>query len=93
MTAVVPNPAAAPMGEGAPSTRRRYLIVLLVALCAVGLFLIAMASANTALFAQHYRALLAVNGTIAALLAVLVIWQLVMLRRKLKAGVFGAKLT
>ena len=93
MTAVVPNPAAAPLGEGAPASRRRYLIVLLVALCAVGLFLIAMASANTALFAQHYRALLAVNGTIAALLAALVIWQLVALRRKLKAGVFGAKLT
>ena len=33
------------------------------------------------------------NGTIAALLAALVIWQLVSLRRKLKAGVFGAKLT
>ena len=52
-----------------------------------------MASANTALFAQHYRTLLVLNGTIAALLAALVIWQLVSLRRKLKAGVFGAKLT
>jgi PAS domain S-box-containing protein len=76
-----------------PSARRRYAIVLLIALCAVGLFLIAMASANTALFAKHYRALLALNGTVAALLAVLVIWQLVNLRRRLKAGAFGAKLT
>ncbi len=78
---------------GMPSVRRRYAIFLLMALCAVGLFLIAMASANTALFAQHYRALLALNGTLAALLAALVIWQLVNLRRRLKAGVFGARLT
>ena len=46
--------APATLRAGTPSTRRRYAIVLLVALCAVGLFLIAMASANTALFAQHY---------------------------------------
>lgn len=78
---------------GMPSVRRRYAIFLLMALCAVGLFLIAMASANTALFARHYRALLALNGTIAALLAALVIWQLVNLRRRLSAGVFGARLT
>ena len=63
------------LSTGTPSTRRRYAIVLLVALCAVGLFLIAMASANTALFAQHYRALLVLNGTVSALLAALVIWQ------------------
>jgi PAS domain S-box-containing protein len=81
------------LSAGTPSTRRRYAIVLLVALCAVGLFLIAMASANTALFAQHYRTLLVLNGTIAVLLAALVIWQLVNLRRRLKAGAFGAKLT
>ena len=49
MTANTPSPAS--LGSGMPSTRRRYAIVLLVALCAVGLFLIATASANTALFA------------------------------------------
>jgi PAS domain S-box-containing protein len=97
MTPVFPprtsKDAAATLSAGAPSTRRRYVIVLLVALCAVGLFLIAMASASTALFAQHYRTLLVLNGTVAVLLAALVIWQLMTLRRKLKAGVFGAKLT
>ena len=87
------TPVPAILGAGTPSTRRRYALVLLVVLCAVGLFLIAMASANTALFAQHYRVLLILNGTIAALLAALVIWQLVNLRRRLKAGVFGARLT
>ena len=86
-------PASNTLNGGAPSLRRRYAIVLLVTLCAGGLFLIAMASANTTLFAQHYRALLALNGTIAALLTALVIWQLLSLRRKLKAGVFGARLT
>jgi len=93
MTRTALQPTDTTLRAGMPSERRRYAIVLLMALCAVGLFLIAMASANTALFAQHYRALLALNGTIAASLAVLVIWQLVNLRRRLKAGAFGAKLT
>ncbi len=87
------TPPPATLSAGAPSTRRRYAIVSLVVLCAVGLFLIAMASANTALFAKHYRTLLVLNGTIAALLAALVIWQLLNLRRRLKAGAFGARLT
>lgn len=82
-----------PLGNSTPSRRRRYLIVLMVGLCAVGLFLLATASANTTLFAEHYRSLLWLNGTIATLLAVLVIRQLIMLRRRLNAGVFGAKLT
>jgi nitrogen fixation/metabolism regulation signal transduction histidine kinase len=85
--------STSPLGTATPSRRRRYAIVLLVGLCAVGLFLLATASANTALFAEHYRGLLILNGSIAVLLAILVIRQLVMLRRRLKAGVFGAKLT
>jgi nitrogen fixation/metabolism regulation signal transduction histidine kinase len=92
MTPLSPAPIA-PLGSSTPSRRRRYAIVLTVGLCAVGLFLLATASANTALFAKHYRGLLILNGSIAALLAILVIRQLVMLRRRLKAGVFGAKLT
>ncbi len=85
--------ASAPLGAAPPSKRRRYAIVLLVGLGAVGLFLLATASASTALLAEHYQALLIVNGAIAALLAALVIRQLMMLRRRLKAGMFGAKLT
>ena len=81
------------LGSAAPSTRRRYAIVLLVGLSAVGLSLLATASANTALFAEYYRGLLILNGVIAALLAALVIRQLLQLRRRLKAGAFGAKLT
>ena len=82
-----------PLGNATPSARRRYAIVLLVGLGAVGLFVLASASASTALLAEHYQALLIVNGAIAILLAALVIRQLLMLRRRLKAGVFGAKLT
>ena len=71
----------------------RYVLVLCVALGAVALFLLATASANTALFATHYPLLLALNGGIAAVLAVLVVYQLLMLRRKLRQRVFGSKLT
>lgn len=88
-----PPASITPLGSTTPSRRRRYAIVLLVGLCAVGLFLLATASANTNLFAEHYRALLITNGSIAILLAVLVIRQLVMLVKRLKAGVFGARLT
>lgn len=84
---------ATPLGNATPSRRRRLAIVLLVGLSAVSLFLLATASANASLFAVHYRTLLWINGTIAILLAVLAVRQLVMLRRRLKAGVFGAKLT
>ena len=91
---MTPAPAPiAPLGSSTPSRRRRYAIVLMVGLGAVGLFLLATASANTALFARHYLGLLVLNGSIATLLAILVIRQLVMLRRRLKAGVFGARLT
>jgi nitrogen fixation/metabolism regulation signal transduction histidine kinase len=71
----------------------RYLLVLCVGLSVVTLFLLATASANTALFAEHYQLLLALNGGIAVVLVGIVMYQLLTLRRKLKAGVFGAKLT
>ena len=71
----------------------KYLLILCVGFGAVALFLLATASANTALFAEHYSLLLLLNGAIALVLAVLVGYQLLTLRRRLKAGVFGAKLT
>ena len=73
--------------------RIRYLLILSVSLGAVGLFLLATASANTALLAEHYSLLLLLNGGVAVILATLVVYQLVTLRRKLKYGVFGSKLT
>jgi len=71
----------------------RYLLVLCMGLGAVALFLLANASADTARFAERYPLLFALNGGIAIALAVLVTFQLVMLRRKLRASVFGSKLT
>lgn len=71
----------------------RYLLVLCVGLGAIALFLLATASANTSLFATHYPLLLGLNGGIAVVLTALVLYQLFMLRRKLRARVFGSKLT
>ena len=70
-----------------------YLLVLCVVVGAATLYLLATATANTALFAQHYPLLLALNGGLAACLTALLGYQLFTLRQKLKAGVFGAKLT
>jgi nitrogen fixation/metabolism regulation signal transduction histidine kinase len=71
----------------------KYLLILCAVVSAVTLYLLATAAANTALFAQHYPLLLALNSGLAVCLAVLVGYQLYTLRRKLRAGVFGSKLT
>ena len=71
----------------------KYLLIVCAVVGAVTLYLLATASANTALFAQHYPLLLALNGGLAVCLAALLGYQLYALRQKLKAGVFGAKLT
>ncbi len=70
-----------------------YLLILCAVVGAVTLYLLATATANTALFAQHYPLLLALNGGLAVCLTLLLGYQLFLLRQKLKAGVFGAKLT
>ncbi len=71
----------------------KYFLILCLGLGAVLLFLLSTASANTALFAQHYPLLLALNGVIALCLLGLVVYQLLVLRKKLAARVFGSKLT
>ena len=79
-----------------PALRRgavTYLLVFCMVVGAVTLYLLATATANTAMFAQQYPLLLALNGGLAACLATLLGYQLFKLRQKLKAGVFGAKLT
>ena len=69
------------------------LLILGIALAGVLLFLLATASANTSLFAQHYSLLLGLNAVLAAALLALVGYQLVSLRRRLKRRVFGSRLT
>ncbi|MBX3665613.1 MAG: HAMP domain-containing protein [Burkholderiales bacterium] len=71
----------------------RYLLLACVGLGVAATFLLASVSANTALFSTYYAPLLGVNLLIALLLAGMVAYQLVSLRRRLRAGVFGAKLT
>ena len=71
----------------------RYLLILCVGLGAVALFLLATASVNTAVFAEQYPLLLSLNGAVALMLVALIVYQLLTLRRKLRAGVFGSKLT
>jgi len=71
----------------------RYLLILCVGLVAVVLFLVVTSSANPASFAERYPLLLALNGAVALMLTALVVFQFVTLRRRLKAGVFGSKLT
>jgi nitrogen fixation/metabolism regulation signal transduction histidine kinase len=71
-----------------------YLLVVFAALAGILLFLLAAgSSATTTLLARHYPLLLVLNGLLAAGLGVLVGYQLLTLRRALKARVFGSRLT
>ena len=79
-----------PAGRGSGA---KYLLILCIGLGGVAVFLLATASASTTLFAEHYTLLLILNGGAALTLAALVAYRLITLRRKLRAGVFGAKLT
>ena len=63
------------------------------AVAAVGLFLLATASSDTAFFAQQYPLLLALNAVLAALLAGVVSYQLLVMARRYRARVFGTRLT
>jgi len=71
----------------------KLLLVAGAVIAAIGLFLLASASADTTLFARHYPWLLALNATLAALLAMLVVVQLFVLARRYRARQFGTRLT
>ena len=70
-----------------------YALIVAVALGTILLFLLAAASANTALFAEHYPLLIGLNGAIAVALLGLVIYQFAVLVRQRRAKVFGSLLT
>ncbi|MBI4291647.1 MAG: HAMP domain-containing protein [Betaproteobacteria bacterium] len=70
-----------------------YAIIFSAALGGILLFLLAAASANTPLFAEHYPLLLGLNAAIALALLVLVVYQLVRLARQRRHKVFGSLLT
>ncbi len=81
-----------PWDRGRGDGRMRVALAVIAALGAILLFLLASASANTALFAANYTWLLAINGVAALALLVLVGLQLRRLRRDFKGGVFGSRL-
>jgi PAS domain S-box-containing protein len=69
------------------------LVAAILILGAIVLFLISRASANTPWFSADLPTLLGAGVVMVLLLILLVGYQLLMLRRRLKAGIFGAKLT
>lgn len=71
----------------------KYLLICSVALGAILLFLLAAASGNTAMFSRHYALLLGLNAALAAALLALIGYQLWVLTAKLRARVFGSRLT
>ncbi|MGC2518155.1 MAG: ATP-binding protein [Burkholderiales bacterium] len=70
-----------------------YVLIGSAALGGILLFLLAAASANSPLFAEHYPLLLGLNAAIALGLLGLVIYQLAVLARQRRAKVFGSLLT
>ncbi len=68
------------------------LIVAAVSFGGILLFLLASASANTALFASNYAWLLGLNAVVALSLLALICWQLRVLWREHRAKVFGSRL-
>lgn len=71
----------------------KYLIIISGLLGALLLYLLSSASANTDLFSNNYYSLLILAGLLAISLSALIGYQLWQLRRKIKAQIFGAKLT
>jgi len=71
----------------------KYLILISGIIGVLLLYLLSSASANTDLFSRNYYALLALAGLLALCLSALVAYQLWQLREKIKAQIFGAKLT
>jgi nitrogen fixation/metabolism regulation signal transduction histidine kinase len=70
-----------------------YVLIASAALGGILLFLLASATANSPLFAEHYPLLLGLNAVIALALLGLVVFQLSKLARQRSAKVFGSLLT
>jgi nitrogen fixation/metabolism regulation signal transduction histidine kinase len=71
----------------------RYVLLVSVALGLGLLYLLSLASANTAISGDYYKILLYVNIALAGALVVLIGFQLWHLYKKIKGGVMGSRLT
>ncbi len=70
-----------------------YLVFISAAIGLLLVYLLSSASSNTDLFSRYYYGLLGVAGTLALSLSLVVGFQFWQLVKKIKARVFGAKLT
>ena len=70
----------------------KHLIIVAASLGGILLYLLASASANTALFARHYPWLLGLNAIVALALLVLIGWQVRALWQEHQAKLFGSRL-
>ena len=70
----------------------RNLIIVAASFGGILLFLLASASANTALFARHYPWLLGLNAIVALSLFAMIVWQVRALWQEHRAKVFGSRL-
>src|SRR4051812_50032321 len=89
-------PVAGACGEpraGRGQGTMKLLLIIGSGVAAVGLFLLATASGDTAFFAQQYPLLLALNAALAGLLAALGIYQVAALARRSRGRGFGTRLT
>jgi nitrogen fixation/metabolism regulation signal transduction histidine kinase len=71
----------------------RYALLITAGLAAILLYLLSTASADPELSGRHYQLLLGLNAALLGVLAGIVVWQLAVLWRKLRARVFGSRLT
>ena len=71
----------------------RVVIFLCVVAGAALVYLMSVASSNNELFAKNYSWLMYLGGALSLGLATLIVYQLMVLRRKLRERVFGSKLT
>ena len=71
----------------------KWVLIVGGVVAALGLFLLATASGDTAVLERQFPLLLALNAALAALLAGLVVYQLVAMARRYRARVFGTRLT
>lgn len=70
-----------------------YLIIGSLILGGTLIVLLSQAAANTGFFADNFTLLLVLNAGVAVALILLIGYQVYVLRRRIRAGMFGAKLT
>ncbi len=71
----------------------RYIVFVSVALGLVLLYLLSLASANTAISGDYYKILFYLNIALAGVLIALISYQLWQLTKKIRNGVMGSRLT